>query len=453
MPSLDERREILEHLNLLAVQDITDLWRNASMLDLDSPSFRGVIARGVPELIAPYESTAGELTALWYEESAPELAFRATPAALTPGEQLATSTRWALGAAGDVALTRIAGFTQRAIFNASRETIIGNHRREPGSTWARHASSNACAFCKMMATRGAVYSTKEAARYVGAERWEAKRNYKGQKVGHDIGRAGRVRGTQPAGEKYHDKCFCTAIEVRPGHSYEPPPYVEKWNEEYIAAVRATDGVGEFGAIDTKAVLAHMRASESSAKAARVAAAADKRAPAPKSGGGGGKPPIKPPAAGKIVAGGDDGESLPKRLTRAEADTPHIEITAQNRRHILDGEPDKVTAGGHRSGVGRPGKTEFPPDWDDDRIIAAVRATVEEHHWTLRAGDATLRRLEVDGVIVEVASYPKNGEEIMRHAYPVNGNGVVKNDRATGEAHPRELDRSVLYQLPPQPRKR
>jgi hypothetical protein len=33
-------------------------------------------------------------------------------------------------------------------------------------------------------------------------------------------------------------------------------------------------------------------------------------------------------------------------------------------HILDG--DKW-GGGHRSGVGRPGKTEFPADWNDERI--------------------------------------------------------------------------------------
>lgn len=71
---------------------------------------------------------------------------------------------------------------------------------------------------------------------------------------------------------------------------------------------------------------------------------------------------------------------------------------------------------------------------------------------MQRGDATLRRLEIDGVIVEVASYPKDGAEIMRHAYPVNGAGVVKNDRTTGEVRALELDRSVLFELP-RPRKR
>lgn len=258
MPSPSERLEILERINLLVVQDVSEVWKQLAAADLTSVRFQAAMVQAVPETIQPYESMTGELAARWYEESAPELPYRATPAALTPTEQIATSTRWALGAAGDVALTRIAGFAQRVVFNAARETIIGNHRWEPGSKWARHASSNACAFCRMMATRGAVYSTKAAARYVGSERWEPKRNYKGQKVGHDVGRVGRIRGSQSAGEKYHDHCFCTAIEVRPGHSYEPPPYVEEWQEEYIAATRATDKVGEYGAIDPKAVLSHMR---------------------------------------------------------------------------------------------------------------------------------------------------------------------------------------------------
>jgi len=37
-------------------------------------------------------------------------------------------------------------------------------------------------------------------------------------------------------------------------------------------------------------------------------------------------------------------------------------------HILDGDE---TGGGHRPGADRPGKTEFPVDWSDDRILDAV----------------------------------------------------------------------------------
>jgi Bacterial EndoU nuclease len=46
----------------------------------------------------------------------------------------------------------------------------------------------------------------------------------------------------------------------------------------------------------------------------------------------------------------------------------INVSAERITHILDG--DK-TGGGHRHGVGKPGKTEFPASWDDERVIANV----------------------------------------------------------------------------------
>ena len=47
----------------------------------------------------------------------------------------------------------------------------------------------------------------------------------------------------------------------------------------------------------------------------------------------------------------------------------IRVTPERTTHILDGEPDG--GGGHRHGVGKPGKTEFPASWDDKKIIDTV----------------------------------------------------------------------------------
>jgi len=46
----------------------------------------------------------------------------------------------------------------------------------------------------------------------------------------------------------------------------------------------------------------------------------------------------------------------------------IQVTPERTTHILDG--DK-TGGGHRHGVGKPGKTEFPASWTDERVIASI----------------------------------------------------------------------------------
>jgi hypothetical protein len=47
----------------------------------------------------------------------------------------------------------------------------------------------------------------------------------------------------------------------------------------------------------------------------------------------------------------------------------LSISAERALHILDGD---ARGGGHRHGTGRPGKTEFPADWDDAKILGAIR---------------------------------------------------------------------------------
>ena len=48
----------------------------------------------------------------------------------------------------------------------------------------------------------------------------------------------------------------------------------------------------------------------------------------------------------------------------------IHATPERTTHILDG--DKTgDGGGHRHGVGKPGKTEFPASWDDKKVMDTV----------------------------------------------------------------------------------
>ena len=55
-----------------------------------------------------------------------------------------------------------------------------------------------------------------------------------------------------------------------------------------------------------------------------------------------------------------------------ADRPKAEdinVSPERTSHILDGDADG--SGGHRHGTGIPGKTEFPANWDDKKIIDTV----------------------------------------------------------------------------------
>lgn len=155
------------------------------------------------ELVDPYHAMAGQLAASWFEEALPSSPYVAVTADPIPVERLQKSARWALGADGDDALNRLEGSLQRAVFDGSRDTTLLNVERT-GARWARYASANACAFCRLVATRGATY-----------------------------------RSSATAGRGYHDHDRCIAVEDRDG-TYEPPDYAQQWEDEYIEARRLSD---------------------------------------------------------------------------------------------------------------------------------------------------------------------------------------------------------------------
>ncbi|MFD7045700.1 hypothetical protein [Rhodococcus jostii] len=257
MVSLSEQRAILTELHRLGAADLAALWRLAHNAG-DGFEF---LVEAFPELVAQYGVTAAELSALWYQEAAPHLAYAAVPAALPTLEQYAQSAKWALSAADSTtALDRLSGTLQRSVWGMARETTLLNADTEPGARWARHASANACEFCRMAATRGAVYTSKASATRVVGRGKDTATNFSADGTRRSGGQAKgiRVRGVQKVGDKYHDHCHCMAVPVRPGRAYQPPDYVEKWEQDYLAAVRATPAAGDHGAIDVKAVLSTMR---------------------------------------------------------------------------------------------------------------------------------------------------------------------------------------------------
>ena len=60
------------------------------------------------------------------------------------------------------------------------------------------------------------------------------------------------------------------------------------------------------------------------------------------------------------------------------------VSSQRRTHILDGD---ATGGGHRSGTGKPGKTEFPRSWPDERV---------RHEITDVVTDSNARAVQITG---------------------------------------------------------
>jgi Bacterial EndoU nuclease len=112
-------------------------------------------------------------------------------------------------------------------------------------------------------------------------------------------------------------------------------------------------------------------------------------------------------------------------TRPSLDS--IRVTPERTTHILDG--DETGGGGHRHGVGKPGKTEFPASWDDAKIISTAMDVARSpdrppvrQDWN----DTWLCIGTRDGVDVSVVVM-RSGEILT--SWPEEGGpGVVRNPR-------------------------
>ena len=142
----------------------------------------------------------------YYVDLAPRLDYNPTPAEdKTLPQRLATSARVAVVQPADTA-SLLEGTGIRVIYDGSRETLIRNVRKERGK-WARIPAYDACGFCRLLGTRGPVYSSKHAAL------------------------------------ASHDGCGCEARIARPGQRLERPKYMAGWNDDYERVRKRVEAAG------------------------------------------------------------------------------------------------------------------------------------------------------------------------------------------------------------------
>jgi transcription elongation factor Elf1 len=207
--SAQERLYLLSQVNQLAQTQLNQLWTQADQLS--NTEFAAFVVEAFPQIADPFVSMSGQLAASWFELSDPASDYIASVAPLPAVEKLSTSAEWALGATGDAGRDRLSGTLQRAVFDGARDTTMVNVEQTK-SRWAVHARATACPWCRMMATRGAVYKS-------GASALAA----------------------------CHDHGHCVAMEIRGDETYNPPDYVSQWADEYLKA-RANAGSGDPKAI-------------------------------------------------------------------------------------------------------------------------------------------------------------------------------------------------------------
>jgi hypothetical protein len=103
----------------------------------------------------------------------------------------------------------------------------------------------------------------------------------------------------------------------------------------------------------------------------------------------------------------------------------LRVTPERTGHILDG--DGNNSGGHRHGVGNPGKTEFPASWDDKKIMDNILDVAHRpdqppihQNWN----DRWLARGRRDGVEIAVVI---TSDGLIWSGWPLPGGpGVTKN---------------------------
>ncbi len=93
-------------------------------------------------------------------------------------------------------------------------------------------------------------------------------------------------------------------------------------------------------------------------------------------------------------------------------TNYVDLTGHRRGHILDR---------HRSGAGKPGKTEFPASWSDDEIIHNVSDIATDPSAITGAGkwNSPYAIGVRDGIDIRVDFYPPNHPLYGGKISPIN----------------------------------
>lgn len=156
-----------------ALRDFTRLW---PLWRGDERSFQALVAATIP-LVNAHRKTSSSVASAYYESFRRIEGVKGspTPRHAEPADRDAlTSSLYVTGAVGvrkaiaagfspqaamQTALTRTSGAVTRNVLNAGRETILGSGIADKQAQgWIRMTSGNPCAFCALLAGRGAVYS-------------------------------------------------------------------------------------------------------------------------------------------------------------------------------------------------------------------------------------------------------------------------------------------------------
>lgn len=234
-PQVSDNPEVNQHyatnvaLTAALVASLRKLWPMINLADVPGslPRYKTAVAAVVDK----FAGAATSLSADHYEAlrgSTIPGTFRAPIIDLPPVEKVQASLGWAtsdlLVTGGDPSIhepapadtvtivqDKVEAVAQKVVMDAGRNELIAAIEADTKARgWARVTKPDACYFCRMLATRGAVYANQFTA-----------------------GRAANKRFTGDGEFKFHNNCHCT-IEPLFGRHYEAPAHTRAdmalWNK-------------------------------------------------------------------------------------------------------------------------------------------------------------------------------------------------------------------------------
>lgn len=169
-------------LAILVGLAIAHLWPSLDLLNLRKslPAFKAAVVREVQQ----HAQASATMAARQYRQqrvaAGVGAGFTPRPADPPPVEQIAQAVDWAVQPlwsaevladptmAGSTAVAdakaRLAASAERLVLDTGRNTVIDNAQTDrKAKGWARVPEPDACSFCLMLATRGAVYRSEATA--------------------------------------------------------------------------------------------------------------------------------------------------------------------------------------------------------------------------------------------------------------------------------------------------
>lgn len=231
----------LDSLSTAALADLRALL--SSLEDLSPERSKAILFEAFPEVFNPYAAAASDVSASFYEEvrdlANAKGSFTAETLSSVETDRwgalvgAGTQPRMLEQGAANLMFQFLAGGLTSILSTMAADTIYGNAQKDPVKTgFQRVPKPGCCGFCGMLASRGASYSSREAAegvvgRGVPVEKTRGKSGGQGKGI--------KPRGSRTIGQSFHDHCKCRAVPVHEGNAVEMQNDAAKYFDSYAVA--------------------------------------------------------------------------------------------------------------------------------------------------------------------------------------------------------------------------